>query len=85
MKVNVVRIGNSRGIRIPKTILDQCRVTDAMELEVQGNQLLLRPATGPRAGWDDAFRRMHHQGDDQLLDQDHAEVATSWDRTEWQW
>lgn len=84
MKVNVVRIGNSRGIRIPKTILDQCRVTDAMELEVQGNQLLLRPATGPRTGWDDAFRRMHQQGDDQLLDQD-AGIATGWDRTEWQW
>lgn len=84
MKVNVVRIGNSRGIRIPKTILDQCRVTDAMELEVQGNQLLLRPATGPRAGWDDAFRRMHEQEDDQLLDQG-AGPATHWDRTEWQW
>ena len=85
MKVNVVRIGNSRGIRIPKTILDQCRVTDAMELEVLGNQLLLRPPSRPRAGWDDAFRRMHQQGDDQLLDQDNAGVAASWDRTGWQW
>jgi len=84
MKVNVVRIGNSRGIHIPKTILNQCRVTDAMELEVQGNQLLLCPTTSPRAGWDDAFRRMHAHGDDQLLEQDTA-AATRWDRTEWQW
>ena len=84
MKVNVVRIGNSRGIRIPKTILNQCRVTDAMELEVQGNQLLLRPTTGPRTGWDDAFRRMHAHGVDQLLEQDTA-AATRWDRTEWRW
>ena len=84
MKVNVVRIGNSRGIRIPKTILNQCRVTDAMELEVHGNQLLLRPATDPRAGWDDAFRRMRVHGDDQLLDQD-AGGTTRWARSEWQW
>lgn len=84
MKVNVVRIGNSRGIRIPKTILNQCRITDAIELKIQGNQLLLRPATGPRAGWDDAFRRMRVHGDDQLLDQD-AGGATRWDRSEWQW
>lgn len=84
MKVKVVRIGNSRGIRIPKTILNQCRVTDAMELEIQGNQLLLRPATDPRAGWDDAFRRMRAHGDDQLPDQD-AGGATRWDRSEWQW
>ena len=84
MKVNVVRIGNSRRIRIPKTILNQCRVTDAMELEVQGNHLLLRPVAGPRAGWDDAFSRMRAHRDDQLLDRE-VGAATRWDRSEWQW
>jgi len=69
MKVNVVRIGNSQGIRIPKTILQQCHLTDALELEVQGNRLVLRSASRPRAGWEDAFRRMYTHGDDALLDQ----------------
>ena len=84
MKVNVVRIGNSQGIRIPKTILQQCRLTDALELEVQGNRLVLRSASRPRAGWEDAFRRMHTRGDDAVLDQGSL-AATKWDRTEWQW
>lgn len=84
MKVNVVRIGNSKGIRIPKTILKQCRVMDAVELEVQGNQLVLRPTPRPRAGWEDAFRRMPVHRDDALLDQ-RSLPATKWDRTEWQW
>lgn len=84
MKVNVVRIGNSQGIRIPKTILQQCHLTDALELEVQGNRLVLRSASRPRAGWEDAFRRMHTHGDDALLDQGSL-PAIKWDRTEWQW
>jgi len=84
MKVNVVRIGNSQGIRIPKTILQQCHLTDALELEVQGNRLVLRSASRPRAGWEDAFRRMYTHGDDALLDQGSL-PATKWDRTEWQW
>jgi len=84
MKVNVVRIGNSQGIRIPKTILQQCHLTDALELEVQGNRLVLRSASRPRGGWEDAFRRMHTHGDDALLDQGSL-PATKWDRTEWQW
>ena len=84
MKVNVVRIGNSQGIRIPKTILQQCQLTDALELEVQGNRLVLRSASRPRAGWEDAFRRMHTHRDDALLDQESL-PAIKWDRTEWRW
>lgn len=84
MKVNVVRIGNSQGIRIPKTILQQCHLADAIELEVQGNRLVLQSLSRPRAGWEDTFRRMHTQGDDTLLDQ-RSLSATKWDRAEWQW
>jgi antitoxin MazE len=84
MKVNVVRIGNSQGIRIPKTILRQCHLADAVELEVQGNRLVLQSLSRPRAGWEDAFRRMHAHGDDALLDQ-RSLPAAKWDRTEWQW
>jgi antitoxin MazE len=84
MKTNVVRIGNSRGIRIPKTLLEQCHLTEAIEIEVQGNQLIIRPVTRPRSGWDEAFSRMHQHGDDQLLDQE-TRSGSHWDRNEWRW
>lgn len=84
MKANVVRIGNSRGIRIPKAVLEHCRLTDAVELDVQEDHLVIRPAAKSRKGWDEAFRRMHQQGDDTLLDRDSL-PATKWDRTEWRW
>ena len=84
MKTNVVRIGNSRGIRIPKTLLERCRLQDEVELEVQNDHLVIRPVVKPRSGWEDAFRRMHERGDDALLDEGLL-PATQWDKTEWEW
>jgi antitoxin MazE len=78
MKIKVVPIGNSRGIRIPKAILEQCQVSDAVHLVVEGQQIVLTPANvEPRAGWREAARRMAERGDDDLLipdvfeDEDH--------------
>jgi len=84
VKANVVRIGNSRGIRIPKTVLEHCRLTDAVELEVQDDHLVVWPINRPRKGWEEAFRRMHQHGDDALVDRESL-PATKWDRTEWRW
>ena len=82
MRASVVRIGNSRGIRIPKALLEHYRLTDAVELEVQDDHLVIRPSSKPRQGWEHAFRVMHQHGDDKLLDQ---KAPTTWDRTEWRW
>ena len=68
MKTYVIRIGNARGIRIPKTLLEQCQLRDEVEIEVQDNRLIIRPVAKPRSGWADPFRRMHELGDDVLLD-----------------
>lgn len=84
MKVNVVRIGNSRGIRIPKPLLEQCHIGNTVELEVRGDHLVLRPADRARAGWEEAFRRMADEGDDALIDREAWPVAR-WDQTEWHW
>lgn len=66
--LTVVQIGNSRGIRIPKTILEQCAIDKELELEVEDGKIVLRPRKGtPRAGWMDAFKRMAAAGDDRPL------------------
>ncbi len=84
MKTKIIRIGNSRGIRIPKSLLHQCRIEGPVEVDVQGNQLVVRSVSRPRDGWDEAFRSMHHTGDDQLLDQTGSSTSR-WDRDEWRW
>jgi antitoxin MazE len=84
MKAAVVRIGNSRGVRIPKALLEQCRFRDTVELEVEDGRLVIRPAEQVRSGWDEAFRRMADKGDDALLDRDSL-APTRWDESEWEW
>ena len=84
MKTHIVRIGNSRGLRLPKAVLAQCKLEDAVEIEVEDNRLVVRPARGARAGWDKAFITMTQHGDDILLDRNTLK-STDWDKTEWRW
>ncbi len=84
MKTNIVRIGNSKGIRLPKSILKKCRFKDAVEIEVEGDVLIIRPVHAPCSGWSETFSRMAQHEDDKLLDEDTAQ-ATEWDRSEWRW
>jgi antitoxin MazE len=84
MKTSVIRIGNSQGIRIPKTLLEQCRLGGTVELEVHKDHLVIRPVVKPRSGWEESFRRMTQQGDDVLLDRESL-PRTQWDETEWEW
>jgi antitoxin MazE len=84
IKTSVIRIGNSRGIRIPKAILEQCNLEGDVELEARGDHIVVRSTAKPRAGWDEAFQTMADRGDDTMLDGD-ALVETSWERDEWEW
>ena len=82
MKVDIVPIGNSRGIRIPKALLEQCGFGESVEIAVENNHLVLSATVQPRKGWDEAFKAMAAQKDDELLD---AYAATDFDDGEWQW
>jgi antitoxin MazE len=82
MRASLVQIGNSRGIRIPKPLLEQMGLRGEVEIEVRGEQLVIRPANHPRAGWAEAFARMTERKDDALLDR---ELPTRWDESEWRW
>ena len=55
-------------MRLPKPLLDQTGLSDEVEVEVQGNQLIIRPVRAPRAGWAEAFAGMAAAGDDQLME-----------------
>ena len=84
MRTRIIKIGNSQGVRIPRLFLEQSRLHGEIEMEAQENQIVLRSTTAPRQGWEEAFRAMAQQGDDQLLDGDLIE-ASQWDQQEWQW
>lgn len=84
VKAHIVKIGNSQGIRIPKFLLEQTNLGEEVELELQQGQIVIRPAYRVRHGWEEAFKAMAEQNDDELLDGDDL-VSTAWDEEEWEW
>lgn len=62
MKLPLVRMGNSRGVRIPKALIELCDLGEEVEVEVSNGQLILHKASGNRAGWADAFARVGSTG-----------------------
>jgi antitoxin MazE len=81
-KTRIVRIGNSRGIRIPKTLLDEADLPEEVDLHAQPGRLIIQAARRPRSGWATAAKRMRARGDDGLLDES---TVTKFDREEWKW
>lgn len=78
----LIKIGNSRGIRIPKVMIEQLGLEDGVALTIEEGRLVITPAVHPRAGWEEQFKAMHEAGDDQLLDE---YVPTQFDLEEWEW
>jgi len=67
MEVSVVKIGNSRGIRFSKTIIERYNIRDTVEMILDKGHIIIKPLARPRKGWDKAFREMHANGDDKLI------------------
>ncbi len=84
MRARVIKIGNSKGLRIPKPILEQTGIMDDVEIEVEKNQIIIRPVKDVRDGWENAFKLMRKKGDDELIIED-ENILHSWDEEEWQW
>jgi antitoxin MazE len=85
MKTCIVKLGNSRGVRIPKALLDLSGLSGPVEMEAQPGQLIVRTGVkAVRQGWDAAFQRMAASGDDALLDEE-AFTASRWDEGGWRW
>jgi len=67
MEVSVVKIGNSRGIRLSKTLLDKYNIRDTVDLILEKGHIILKPISKPRKNWEKAFREINAKGDDKLL------------------
>ena len=67
MEVSIIQIGNSRGLRLNKSLLDKYNIKDKVEIILEQEQIVIRPIDSPRKGWDEAFKEMHENQDDQLF------------------
>lgn len=83
MRADIIRIGNSKGLRIPKAFLEQCGMKTVVDLRVEDNSLVVTPYEKVREEWEEKFRLMAKDGDDYLLDI--SSLPNFWDESEWQW
>lgn len=67
MEIQVIKIGNSRGIRLNRTILDRYDIGDMVDLELRKGHINIKPLAQPRKGWDKIFMDMNAKGHDTLL------------------
>ncbi len=82
MKIELVRVGNSRGIRIPKPLIEQCGFGDSVELRIENNHLVVIASRQPREGWEETFRVAGSSLSDEVLLDD---APSHFDREEWRW
>jgi len=82
MKARIVRIGNSQGVRLPKPLLAEARLSEEVEIVARNGAIVISSASSPRAGWGEAAKRARAHKDDRLLD---APTSTRFDDEEWKW
>lgn len=78
-----MRIGNSRGLRLPKAIIEQCAFGDTVDVRIERGRLIIAPVRRPREGWEEAFRAAHTAEPDETLLEGVGE--NRFDREEWEW
>jgi antitoxin MazE len=67
MDVSVIQIGNSKGIRLSKTLLERYNIKDTVEMILEKGHIVIKPKAKPRKGWETAFKKMHESGDHKPL------------------
>ena len=82
MKARIVRIGNSRGVRLPKALIEQAGLDEEVELDVREGEIIISRAGRPREGWAEAARSLAGRGEGEPLDE---VVGTQFDQQEWEW
>ena len=82
MKTRLIRIGNSRGIRLPKSLIAQAGLSDEVEMHVRDGAIILERSVSARSGWAEAAETMRERGDDLLLE---FPASTHFDEKEWEW
>jgi antitoxin MazE len=82
VKAKIVRIGNSRGIRLPKPLISEAGFTDEVDLHVHEGTIVIRPIVAVRSGWAESAKTLHDRGEDSTLE---GAPLTRFDKTEWRW
>jgi len=80
METSIIKIGNSKGLLLSKSILEQYKINDKIEVILEKGRIILKPIENPRKNWEVSFKQMRKENDDQLLIDDvfNDEIPEEW-------
>lgn len=86
LSTTIIQIGNSQGVRLPKAVLTLAGIenNESVVISVEDGRIIIAPSVTVRSGWEEAFKLMHQNQDDILMDGD-SESVSDWDTQEWEW
>ena len=82
MKTRIVRIGNSRGVRLPKPLIEEAGLPEEVDIRARDGTIVIAPAARPRAGWGEAAQHLRKRDADRLVE---PPTPTRFDDEEWKW
>lgn len=82
MKTRLIRIGNSRGVRLPKPLIEEAGLTEEVDLRTRDGTIIIARARRTRAGWAEAARLIHERSEDRM---EEPPTSTRFDEEEWEW
>lgn len=81
IKTSLTKIGNSKGIIIPASVLKMCELEDEVLLEIHEGKLIISNSRKPREGWEEAFNKFGAEKDDLIME----DFSNDFDQEEWSW
>lgn len=83
MKIKLINIGNSKGLRLPKALIQQYNISDDLQIELKEDGILLKPITRLRSGWSEQFEKAVKLNEPQ--EKKWNEAPNRFDKEEWTW
>ena len=80
MKTNLIKIGNSKGVRIASSIIRECELGNEIEIKVIDKKVIIEALKEPRSNWNNSFKKMHKNNEDILI----SEGSNNFDK-DWEW
>jgi len=79
MKSNLIKIGNSKGVRITSSIIRECELGNEVEIKVVDKKVIIEALKEPRSNWNSSFEKMHKNNEDKLIAEDSHDFDKDWE------
>jgi antitoxin MazE len=83
MVIQLIKIGNSKGIILPKTILTQMHISNEIVLETVDDAIIIKPSkANNRDNWEEAFKKLMPEKKQKTTS---TIITNKFDEQEWEW